>query len=588
MLFDELFEQNLTPAEYFLKKKEFAEAAKEIPKNREIRIAVMCDSPANELVSLIEIYCSSLGINTEIYLPDYGGFISDVLYGNEALKTFAPEIIYWNVSSKTLPNYQRELGLADLNPEKFAEAMALLWTKAFEIGCQQVIQDNFEPPVDGLHNTENAQPIGQMFNAICQINMQLEIAADRLGFVALLNRSLLSSTVGLHCWFNQSAWYRARQPIGLESQISLAKAFVKEVGFNNGLSKKCVVVDLDNTLWGGIIGDCGQDGIELGPESHAGQVYLDIQSYLKGLKDRGILLAICSKNEYENAILGLQHSNSILKKDDFSAIYSNWEPKSQNIRKIANDLNIGLESIVFLDDNAAEREEVKLGCAGLVAVPNIGSDPIHFLEIFSEQQYFANFPETSEDKIRSESASMISKLEQAQDINEFLSNLGMIARFSEMSSATELRVFQLVNKTNQFNFTGRRYSKSEIDLFGSNPDAYVFCAELKDKHVNHGLTSVILAKRVGENLEIDNWVMSCRVFKRGLERYMFSKLLEFSASIGCTKVIGSYVRTPKNRYIANLYQELGFIEINSAEKNGRLFEFQLDGAADVQEFYINE
>jgi FkbH-like protein len=335
-----------------------------------------------------------------------------------------------------------------------------------------------------------------------------------------------------------------------------------------GLSKKCLVLDLDNTLWGGVVGDDGIEGIVLGQGSAAGEAYLALQRYARQLKDRGIILAVCSKNDATIAEAALrEHPEMVLRRSDFAAFVANWDDKAANLQTIARRLNIGIDSLVFVDDNPAERARVREALP-TVAVPELPADVALYVSCLASAGYFEATAFTAEDHDRAqqyrENAEREALLASAQSIDEFLRGLNMSVAFGPFTPIDHARIVQLINKTNQFNTTTRRYSSEEISRLATLPEALTLQFRLFDRIGDNGLVSTMILRPAPDDdkiLEIENWVMSCRVFGRELEREAMNIAVEKARRRGARAIAADYTPTPKNEVIRTLFSDLGFSKL---------------------------
>ena len=335
-----------------------------------------------------------------------------------------------------------------------------------------------------------------------------------------------------------------------------------------GLSKKCLVLDLDNTLWGGVIGDDGLDGIVLGEGSAAGEAHLALQHYAKQLKERGIILAVCSKNDARIAEAAFRdHPEMVLRRSDFAAFVANWDDKAQNLKAIAARLNIGVDSLVFVDDNPIERARIRQSLP-MVAAPEMPEDPAHYVRCLADAGYFEAVAFTADDRNRAEqyaaNAEREALLGSAESMDEFLRGLKMTAVYGPFTAVDHARVVQLINKTNQFNTTTRRYAGEEIAQIMDDPDALTLQFRLLDRVGDNGLVSTMILRPTAaddEVLEIENWVMSCRVFGRELEFEAMNVAVEAARERGVRALVADYIPTPKNDVISKLYPSLGFVEV---------------------------
>jgi FkbH-like protein len=360
-----------------------------------------------------------------------------------------------------------------------------------------------------------------------------------------------------------------------------------------GRTKKCLVLDLDNTLWGGVIGDDGLQNLILGRDHPVGEGYWNFQRYVKNLRQRGILLAVCSKNELENAQEGFTHPDSILKLDDFSAFKANWNPKSENIREIAAELNIGLDSLVFVDDNPAERALVAAQVPE-VAVPDVGSDVSFYAEALEREGYFETNRIVQDDLERAafyqgnaERAALESTF---QNYGEFLASLAMEAEIGPFLPVYLERITQLINKSNQYNLTTKRYTSAEVEAVSRDGNAITLYGRLRDKFGDNGLVSVIIASVHGDKAEIDLWLMSCRVLKRDMEIAMFDALAEECQARGVRTITGVYIPSKKNGMVADHYEKLGFSRVAGAEEDPAqrtIWQYEIPRGYCRQAQYIN-
>ena len=327
------------------------------------------------------------------------------------------------------------------------------------------------------------------------------------------------------------------------------------------------VLDLDNTLWGGVIGDDGLDGIVLGEGSAAGEAHLALQHYAKQLKNRGVILAVCSKNDAKIAEVAFRdHPEMVLRRSDIAAFQANWDDKAQNLKAIASRLNIGVDSLVFVDDNPVERARVRQSLP-MVAVPEMPDDPAHYVRSLADAGYFA-VAFTADDQSRAEqyaaNAERQALLETAESMDDFLRGLKMTAVYGPFTAVDHARVVQLINKTNQFNTTTRRYAGHEIARMMEDPKAVTLQFRLLDCVGDNGLVSTMILRPTradDEVLEIENWVMSCRVFGRELEFEAMNIAVDAARERGVRALVADYTPTAKNDVISKLYPSLGFTEV---------------------------
>ena len=332
-----------------------------------------------------------------------------------------------------------------------------------------------------------------------------------------------------------------------------------------GKSRKCLVLDLDDTLWGGLIGEEGVSALRLGHDTPEGEAFVAFQQYCLALKERGVLLAVCSKNDPAIARTGFTHPDSVLSLDDFSAFVASWEPKSDNLRAIAETLGIGLDALVFVDDNPAEQEIVRRE-APEVAVPR-ATHVTAFAEALDREGYFEPFTLTADDLQRAAYARQNVARTAAlgrTDYGAYLDSLEMQAEIRPFADAYLERITQLVNKTNQFNLTNRRYTQAQIEGLARSPEYLTMYGKLSDRFGDNGLVSVVIGQQRSNELHVETWLMSCRVLKRSLELAMFDELVATCRARGICALFGYYVATPRNAMVAGHYEALGFERADDA------------------------
>ena len=386
-------------------------------------------------------------------------------------------------------------------------------------------------------------------------------AAADVGFVDVAR---LAARAGEAAWFDPRGWYMAKIPYGPAALPELARHTAAVIAARLGLSRRALVLDLDNTLWGGVIGDDGVGGIVLG-QGAEGEAYLDFQAALKELTGRGIVLAVASKNDPEVARRPfLEHPEMLLKLDDIAAFAANWGPKSESIALIAAELGLGLSSLAFLDDNPYERAEVRRALPE-VDVPVLPEEPAGFRAALEAYPYLEPAGFTDADRARAEQYRARARAEAVRvtsgSLEEYQASLNMVARIGPVDAVNVARVVQLINKTNQFNLTTRRRNQAELEAFLAAPGAEAFWVRLSDKFADHGL----IARGAGgagraAALEIDTLLMSCRVLGRGVEALVLAELAARAAAEGCERLEGAYVPSGRNGMVADLYARLGMAE----------------------------
>lgn len=530
----------------------------------DVRIAILGGSTTTEVADFLELLLLDEGIRPVFYSSEYNRYFEEAVLDNSRLIEFAPSVVYVHTSSVNIQAFPPlDASESDLDACVSAEAarFAAIWNSIDEnIGCQ-VIQNNFELPDQRLlGNLDCASPSGHIRFIHC-LNREFAREAGERKRLLLNDLNYLAATVGLTSFYDRRRWFSYKLISSVTGSLAIAKSVAAIIGSIYGRSRKCLVLDLDNTLWGGIIGDDGANNIKIGKETPEAEAYSAFQQYCLRLRSRGVILAACSKNTEQIAKEGFAHPDSILKLSDFSSFKVNWEPKHENIKSIAAELNIGLESMVFVDDNPAEREIV-LAQLPMVAVPDVGSDVSNFIRVLEDGQYFEPVSLSNEDLARSNQYESNSRrvLEQARfaSYDEYLASLEMSAEIAPFAPVYLDRIAQLINKTNQFNLTTRRHTLAEVESMASDPGYITLYGRLIDKFGDNGLISVIIGRREHSMLHIDVWLMSCRVLKRDMELAMLDSLVEVCRQRGITEIYGYYIPTEKNAMVLDHYEKLGF------------------------------
>lgn len=526
------------------------------------KVALLSGSTIGEIKNILEVFLLSYGIKPEFYEGEYSLFYENLVFDDGSLAAFAPDFIYIHTSRKNLKHLPDMSDSAQTVAEK-ADAEFNHLRTAFDAAAKMscpVIVNNFDLPTHRLMGNRDATDVRGGVHYINEMNSRIAAyVADHSGFY-LNDIAYLSARMGLDKWFNESQWYLYKYALDMQAIPELCFSVAGIIKSLLGKNKKALVLDLDNTLWGGIIGDDGAEGIALGLESPGGMAYSEFQSYLKQLSGLGILLNVASKNEDAIAKTGFERSDSILKADDFLCFKANWEPKSHNVAAIASELNILPESLVFVDDNPAEREIVRQELPGVTIAQFAG--PEEMIASIDRAGYFTVTTLSADDAKRSEMYKenlQRSALEQSfGSYNDYLASLDMTAEFGAFTSEHAERLTQLINKTNQFNLTTRRYSSAEVNRLLTDENAVTLYGRLTDRFGDNGIVTAMIGHLKDDVCEIDLWIMSCRVFKRGLENAAMNEFVRRAANKGAKIVIGRYLPTAKNLLVSDIYGTMGF------------------------------
>jgi len=443
-----------------------------------------------------------------------------------------------------------------------------------------IVQTVAAPPEKLFGSFDRCQP-GTAAWLVARFNARLVTEILCPG-VILLDVEAMANHVGLGHWYDRAQFMTARLPFAGDCVPLYADRVLRVIGALRGRSRKVLVLDLDNTLWGGVIGDDGVNGIRLGQGSPQGEAFLDVQRAALALKHRGILLAVCSKNTDVVALEAIRnHPEMLLRENDFSAMQINWQDKATNLEILANRLSLGLDSFVFLDDNPVERDQVRQALPS-VSVPELPSDPAAYARLLMTSGLFDAVTFSDEDRIRSaqyaSNAGREVLLSQSRNLDDFLRSLQMQATFTIEGDLGWSRFAQLINKSNQFNLTTRRYTEAELHPLIADPHVLTMQVRLTDRFGDNGMISAIVARPVDDSWLLDTWVMSCRVLGREVEKAVLNRIAREAKRRKIARLIGIYRPTDRNGMVKDHYSKLGFTQIISQEKEDR---WELDVATYV-------
>jgi len=541
----------------------------------EKRIAILGGSTTDEVKNMLELFLLNYGIKPSLYESGYGRYWQEAVFDNAALDEFAPDVIYIHTSNRniecfpTMQDSQQEIN--EILQRQYRQ-FTIMWDRLREKYDCPIIQNNFEPPLFRLLGNKDVSDIHGRINFINRINdLMCTYAQEHTDFY-INDINYLSAVYGLDQWSDPFYWYMYKYALSLSAVPYLAFSVAKIIKSIFGKNKKAIMVDLDNTLWRGTIGEDGLAGIEVGQETPIGQAYYEFQKYLKAHRDLGILLNVNSKNSMENALTGLNHPEGILRPEDFVVLKANWENKDRNTIEIAQELNIGTDSLVFIDDNPAERELVIAQVNGVEA-PAIEKVE-HYVTAIDRCGFFEVTSFSEDDTKRNDMYKaniMRAKAKESfADYEEYLRSLEMCAEIRDFDDIYMQRISQLTNKTNQFNLTTKRFSYAEICAIAADDNYINLYGKLTDKYGDNGVVTVVMGKKdvISKTLDIEVWLMSCRVLKRKLEYAMLDVVVERAKAAGLKKIRGYYFRTKKNAMVANFYEEMGFsIITETADKS---------------------
>lgn len=545
-----------------------------------VRIAILGGSTTADIASVLELFLLNIGIEPQIYESEYNHYWEDAVFGNSELDSFRPEIVFIHTSFRNISNFP---AVGDSEEEvsrkleKEYQRLEAAWNALVEKYHCIIIQNNYERPLLGTLGNQDIADFRGYANYVNRLNTRIYQYKKENKRFYIHDVEGLAAEYGLRKWQDFRTWYLYKYSMTMEAIPEFAYHLSVIIGSIYGKSKKILVLDADNTLWNGVIGECGADGIDIGNETSKGQSYLEWQSYIRRLKEQGVLLAIASKNEEAAVEEGLSHPDSLLKKDDFSATAINWGDKATNLTLLSRQLNIGTGFMVFADDNPAERELIR---QKLPEVCVLDADcPERFLSLLSSAHLFETVDISDEDVKRTEMYAANQKREadkdKFSDYQEYLKSLEMEAEIAEFQPLHYSRIAQLTNKTNQFNLTTWRMTENDIIKCAEDSNWICLYGRLKDRFGDNGIVSILIAEKVGNEVYIRNMILSCRVFKRQMEYAMIDTLMCRCKAQNVGRIIGYYYPTQKNKPAENFYQEVGFEQISKEDSGASVWSIKV-------------
>ena len=552
-----------------------------------VRVALMSSHTVEHLLPALRVAGLAQGLRLQTHVGTYGQYRQDVLDAASPLHRFRPDWVVLSLSAHHTIGSVPVAASADDAAQAVARAvdeLRGLWRHLRDGLGATIVQQTFLDVTEPLFGSYDRLVPGAPSNLVARLNDQVACAAQREQ-VLLLDIARASARDGLAAWHDVGRWLHGKMEITPQAAGRWGEQTARLIRAQRGGSRKCLVLDLDNTLWGGVVGDVGSTGIVLGEGSARGEAHLALQRYARRLKERGVILAVCSKNDAALAQAAFRdHPEMALRLDDIAAFVANWDDKARNLRHIAERLNIGLDSLVFVDDNPVERARVREALP-MVAVPELPADPALYVRCIAEAGYFEATSFTRDDQQRgaqyASNARRETLRESAASIDEFLRGLEMSVTFGPVQPVDLARAEQLINKTNQFNTTTRRYAPDELKRIADSARHLVLQFRLSDRFGDNGLVSVMVLRphESADAMAIDNWVMSCRVFGRGLEQEAMNIAAEAlrARRVGCLHA--DFVPTERNGVIGNLFEQLGFTRVDGSSDASAPSRWSLDLAA---------
>lgn len=567
--------------------KSFGELKKNLKKDFSLfpvrKIAILGDTSTQLLVQAIKGTGYEEGIRLEVFEAEYDQIDHEVFDAGSGLYSSGPEyVIIFQSSQKLLSKYNKS---SDEGKRTYAEDTIdhfkeLIGTINSRLSCK-IIFCNFAEINDNIFGSFANKLDFSFIYSLRKINLGLMDLSREIKNLYINDLNLLQSSYGLERSFDAKLYITADMIFSMDFLPVAAKSIVDIILSLTGRSKKCLILDLDNTLWGGIIGDDGVENIQIG-ELGIGKAYSQLQHWAKQLKNRGIILAVCSKNDHDTAKAAFDgHPDMVLKYEDFAVFQANWDNKADNIKQIQEFLNIGFDSMVFLDDNPFERNLVK-SFLPEITIPDLPEDPAEYLNYLGKLNLFETSSYSEEDAARSDQYRVEFQRNQVKKAfaneDEYLASLEMVSECKPFDSFSIPRVSQLTQRSNQFNLRTQRYSESDVQKITDSDEYITRSFTLEDKFGHNGLISLIILKKQTNGLFIDTWIMSCRVLKRTMENFVLNSIVSLAKQGGYRKLIGEFLPTAKNKMVKDHYKELGFKEA------GGLWELDLDDYTEKKTF----
>lgn len=552
------------------------------------RFALLGDCATQLLATAIRGYALEMNLPLRVFEADYDQIDAQLMDTGSEFYAFAPEtVLLYRCTEKLYERFVRTpLDARAAFAETEIEKIRAEWARVQHGTKADILFFASLPMDDGVFGSYALREGSAFPYQLLKLNYLLAEAAREAGNVRLIDLEPIRAHMGYDAFHDPKLYAIAKMPISTQALPAVASRVVDAILARKGRFHKCAIVDLDNTLWGGVIGDDGLEGIQIG-ELGQGHAFTEFQTWLKELKNRGVMLAVCSKNDEANAKEPfLRHPEMVLKLDDFSAFVANWEDKASNIRRIQKELNIGLDSMVFFDDNPFERNLVRTMLPE-VEVPELPEDPAEYTAFARMQNLFDTNSYSDEDRVRTERyLAEKSRTELSAGIDnydDYLKALGMKAVCAPFDAFHIPRIAQLTQRSNQFNLRTVRYSEQEIEEIAANPRYVTRYYTLRDRFGEHGLIAVVILEKRENELFVNEWLMSCRVLKRGMEQFIADSILRAAREAGVARVVGEYIPTPKNAMVKDLYASMGFRPLGDG-----LYEARVDDYQNHQTFITEE
>ncbi|WP_077966033.1 HAD-IIIC family phosphatase [Ensifer adhaerens] len=549
-----------------------------------VKLGVLANGTIDLAINALAVAAARHGILLDCVTADYGTFIQEALDPASSMNVARCDVVLLALDYRAFP-FGRSPGGTHAATANVEEAISLLMRIRAGVSASGAvcILQTLAPPVEALFGSLDRALPGTLRHSVDAFNRRL--AADLQSTTdLLLDVAAIAETVGLANWHSPDQWNLAKLPFADNCIPLYADHVARLLAAMRGKARRCLILDLDNTLWGGVIGDDGLQGIVLAEGDAVGEAYRSVQALALALRERGIVLAVSSKNTEEVARrVFREHPEMLIREDQIAVFQANWEDKATNIKAIADALSLGLESMVLLDDNPVERGLVRQ-ILPQVAVPELPDDPALYARTLAAAGYFEATTFSDEDRRRAAyyegNARRVELQERAGDIDSYLASLDMEITFSPFDRIGRSRIAQLINKSNQFNLTTRRYTEAEVAALESDPACTTLQVRLADRFGDNGMISVVICRTLPEaSWLIDTWLMSCRVLGRRAEQMVLREILRQACEAGIRTLIGIYRPTDRNGMVRDHYSKLGFKQI--ASEDGDTTRWLLDAATEI-------
>lgn len=534
---------------------------------QEKKIAVLCGSTLGEIKEFLEIFLLYYGIKPVFYIGEYNRFYEEAAFPNEELDKFHPDIVLVHVTNRNLL-WEHDFHALEDDKRRLREIWNVLGEKYHCI----IIQNNFEYfKYRMIGNAARTYEDGNL-KYIDDLNRFISDCSSENKNLFVNDINFLSSYTGLRKWSDERLWNMYKYPMAMDEMPRYALSIANIIKSVYGKNKKTIITDLDNTLWGGEVGEVGVENIKLGNETPQGEAFSELHRYLKYLTLHGIVLNICSKNEYDIGISGVNCAKSVLKEKDFAIKKINWRNKADNIEDILKELSLLSSSAVFIDDSLVECDSVGAMIPDIETIQ--AADTKDLLNEIDALSFFEVTQITQEDGQRSryyaDNVERNKEQNKYKNYDEYLNALKMVCHIDTIRNENIDRVVQLMNKTNQFNFLTKRYTLETMNAHINRLGIKTFVLDLEDKFGSNGIVSVAIVRFENKAAHIDDWIMSCRVFERGLEYVMLTLICETCMENGVDTLYGYYNRTEKNMKIAGFFQNIGFEEVDNDTNDNKI------------------